>query len=536
MNISGLMGNLNPQPSNQQIPLDYKLDQLEVSSTITASMTGKDINVQDIGNVTDNYMMSEEAQKNMNLISGTAGNDTITSSLNQEDGSITINVNGQETTYSKEQALNGFKVELGDGNDSIDLSAIYNSTLINAGEGDNNIALGHGRNLVTTGDGNNTIKADQAHRNSITTGNGNNKINVTGNTNAVTTGSGNDSVIVAGNNSKVNTGAGTDIINARSEENNIEAGAGNDVITASGKKNDIYGGEGNDYIKVNDGDNYIEGGKGNDHITAGNGDNVIYGLDGKDTIKVGNGDNYIDGGKGDDNITVGTGKNIISGGLGDDTINAKDSSGKIFDDKNGGTINASENMKVNRYDSSETANLGNSVKIEGSDDFKERIESDLETFRATESGKKLLSEFDKSGHTVTIGKTDDQNGYEGPAKKEDYDKQFVTPDGKRGEGADAKIQFNPSFRNKEKGFVPANVLFHEGVHAYNTTTGTMQPGMTKQENNFDTRSSERQAVGLSIDNGIEVTHSDGTKSANNPEGLTENAIRAELGIDKREIY
>ena len=64
----------------------------------------------------------------------------------------------------------------------------------------------------------------------------------------------------------------------------------------------------------------------------------------------------------------------------------------------------------------------------------------------------------------------------------------------------------------------------------------MQPGQTQQENDSIVNSCERQAVGLSIDNGIEVTHPDGTKSANNPEGLTENAIRAELGIDKREIY
>lgn len=579
INFSGLMGSASQQ-NTQQIPLDLKLNQIEVTSTIMASsIANSEIDLQNISSIADTYMMSEEAQKNMNLISGTAGNDTITSKLNQEDGSITINVNGQETTYTAEQALNGFKVELGDGNDSIDLSAIYNSTLINAGEGDNNITLGQGRNIVTAGDGNNTIKAEQAHRNNITTGNGNNKINVTGNTNAVTTGDGNDSVIVAGNDNKISTGAGTDIINARSEGNNhIDAGAGNDVITANGKKNNIYGGDGNDYIKVSAGDNYIEGGKGNDHITAGtennvrtangkkndiyggdgddyikvgdgdnyieggkgddqitagNGDNIIYGLSGNDTIKVGDGNNYIDGGKDNDNITVGKGKNTITGGLGDDTINAKDSSGKIFDDKNGGTINASENMKVNRYDSSECANLGSSVKIEGSDDFKERVESDLETFRATESGKKLLSELDKSKKTVTITKIDEQNGFAAP---EDDSKSYPKTDGTKGEGTNTKIGFNPSFRDTKEGFLPADVLFHEGIHGYNNATGTKQPETQSQEDGSTVKKAERQAVGLSIDNGIEVTHPDGTKSANNPEGLTENAIRAELGIDKREIY
>ena len=37
--------------------------------------------------------------------------------------------------------------------------------------------------------------------------------------------------------------------------------------------------------------------------------------------------------------------------------------------------------------------------------------------RATESGKKLLSELDKSGKTVTINQTNDKNGYE---KGENY--------------------------------------------------------------------------------------------------------------------
>ncbi|MBR0518439.1 hypothetical protein IJJ97_01475 [bacterium] len=443
------LGNTTPtqQPQQQKIPLEHRLNELEINNMMTQSRLTGEVDVQLTGKATDSLMMSQEAQREMNLISGTGGNDTITSSFNQEDGSITININGQETTYTAEQALNGFKVELGDGNDSVDLSAIYTSVLMNAGEGDNNITLGQSRNIVTAGDGNNTIKAEHAHRSSITTGNGNNSINVTSDTNTVNTGSGRDSIILAGQNSKVNSGDGTDIINTISEENNINAGAGNDVIISSGKKDKIYGGDGNDFITAGNGDTYIEGGKGDDNIKAGNGNNVIYGLDGNDKIKVGNGDNYIDGGKDNDNITVGTGKNIVFGGLGDDTIDAKKSSGKVFDDKNGGTINASENMEVKRYDSTANANLGHSMTVRDteSDDFKMRVESDKEALKATESGQKLLSELDKSGHKVTIHEIDINNGYEQPAKSEDYDKQFVTPDGKRGEGTDTEIGYNPSY-------------------------------------------------------------------------------------------
>ena len=530
--LSGL-GNTQTQPVNT--PLELKLNSLEVENIFEQARVNGDVDPQKTGEVIDQYIMSPEAQKEMNLISGTAGSDTITSKVNQEDGSITININGKETTYTAEQALNGFKVELGDGNDSVDLSAIYTSTLINAGEGDNNITLGQSRNLVTTGDGNNTITSNNAARNSITTGNGNNKINVTGNTNTVNTGSGNDSIIVAGQNSKVSSGDGMDIINAKSEENDINAGAGNDVITSHGKKDKIYGGDGNDFINAGNGDTYIEGGKGDDKITAGNGNNVIYGLDGNDKIKVGNGDNYIDGGKGNDNITVGTGKNIVVGGLGDDTIDAQKSSGKVFDDKNGGTINASENMEVKRYDSTANANLGHSVKIDGDDDFKMRVESDKEALKATQSGQKLLSELDNSNHTVTIHKIDINNGYQQPAKSEDYDKQFVTPDGKRGEGADSEISYNPSYNGPANGR-PINVLFHEGVHAYNAATGTMQQGTQIQEDGYEAKKLERQDVGLSVENGTSVKHPDGTVTTGNPDGLTENSIRKDLGLDKREIY
>ena len=108
MNISGLSGLstlLSQQPvQEQKIPLEHKLNQLEVGSMMSQARFGG-VDAQKTGQMLDNYMMSEEAQKQMNLISGTAENDVITSSLNQEDGSITININGEDHIYTAEQAL-----------------------------------------------------------------------------------------------------------------------------------------------------------------------------------------------------------------------------------------------------------------------------------------------------------------------------------------------------------------------------------------------------------------------------------------------
>ena len=199
------------------------------------------LNRQNFGEVTDKIMLSDEALEEMIHIGGTDGNDKIKASVNQEDGSVTININGQEKTYTAEEAANGFKIDSGNGNDDIDISAIVNNFVIDAGEGNNNINLGQGRNIVTTGDGNNTITANNAHRNNITTGNGNNTINITGD-NSINT---------------VNTGNGKDNITINGSDSNINSGAGNDNIT------------------VGDGINTINGDDGDDIITAGNGFNTI---------------------------------------------------------------------------------------------------------------------------------------------------------------------------------------------------------------------------------------------------------------------
>ncbi|MBR0519551.1 hypothetical protein IJJ97_07145 [bacterium] len=517
-------------------------------------------------NVADNYIFSDEAQEEMIEINGTDGNDKIKASV--KNGKIIIDVNGQKQEYTSEEAQKGFKINSGDGNDNIDISAVLGNLLIDSGEGDNKINLGKGNNILKTGDGNNNIKAKNAQENIINTGNGNNSIDVKADKNTITTGSGNDSINVDGKDNIINSGAGNDNINTHGHKNNVNAGEGDDIINSNGGRdkihagdgndtitsevgnaviygddgedtikskgsnNSIYGGNDNDNITVFDGNNYIESGKGDDNITAGDGNNVIYGLDGNDNIKAGNGDNYIDGGKDNDNITVGTGKNIVFGGLGEDNINAQKSSGKVFDD-NEGTINASNKMEVNTHDKNSVANLGKSVSIDGTDDFQMRIESDLEALKMLKTGQKWLSEMDNSGHTVTIQNTDDKNGY-AEAHGTGYS-TFIKNNGERGAGADTTIAYNPSFKGPANG-VPLNVVFHEGVHAYNNATGTKQPGEQIREDGTSVNKREQQCVGLPIENGLVVTHPDGTKSADNPKELTENAIRAELGLEQRTRY
>ena len=160
-----------------------------------------------------------------------------------------------------------------------------------------------------------------------------------------------------------------------------------------------------------------------------------------------------------------------------------------------------------------------------------RVESDLEAFRATQSGQKLLSELDNSGHNVNIIETEIQNGF---ASRRDTPNVYATENG-RGSGEDGTIKYNPSFRGPANG-VPLNVLFHEGVHTYNYATGTLQQGEQLRDDGTTVNRCEQQCVGLEVKDGIEVEHPDGTVTTGNPEQLTENGIRSELGLQQRTRY
>ena len=599
MDISSLMssfGTYTPPTTNnteeQKMNNEQKLASIEMQKMAssmsllggTSSIDPQTLN-QSIGEETDNYMLSEEAQEEMINISGTKGNDNIKASINEETGNIIFNINGKEQEYTPEEAANGFKIDTGKGNDNIDLSAIMGNFVIDAGDGNNNLQLAQGRNVVNVGNGNNNITAENAHRNSITTGNGNNNIDVTGDINTINTGRGRDTISVSGNSSKVNSGAGNDTIIANdgtstidggkgndtilagkgnhtidggkgndtiiagdgnntinggngkdtivtgNGNNTIDGGKGNDTIVAGNGNNNIYGRDGNDIIVAGNGKNYIEGGKGNDNIVAGNGNNIIYGLDGRDNINVGSGDNYIDGGKGNDRINAGDGKNIIFGGKGRDYINTSSQTSNIWDD-NRGFVNAGAGSQVNRYAYNENSNLGSSISVNGDDDFKMRVESDLESYRHLQTGQKMLSELDNSGYKVDIQATTDQNGY---ATAHDNSRAYVNSDGTRGAGTDTTISYNPSFNTERLG-KPLSILFHEMAHAYDNATGTKQPGEMRREDGSMVNRRENQAVGLSTEGGIEVEHPDGTVTTGNPEGLTENAIRTELGLDERTRY
>lgn len=323
--------------------------------------------IQDIGE------KIEDTIKNQIRIKGTDGDDNV--KVNQtEDGSLTVNINGKETTYSKEDAER-LLFDLGEGNNTLSADDTVKYGLnVKAGDGNNDIKTGSGNDKINLGNGDNKISAGNGS-NDIIAGDGNNEVSTTNNSlfgsmfGEFSSILGSDidvnSIKLGNGDNTVTGGAGKDNVTAGDGNNKIDGGSGDDCITAGKGNNEINGGLGDDTITTDksgimsifkkDGNNKIDGGAGSDKITVGNGNNDILGGDegfheeivnglkiqvpGGDIIKAGNGDNTIKGGAGNDIIKVGNGNNNLEGGDEDGThLEYKD--GEWHEVSNGDNITA----------------------------------------------------------------------------------------------------------------------------------------------------------------------------------------------------
>ena len=143
--------------------------------------------------------------------------------------------------------------------------------------------------------------------------------------------------------------------------------------------------------------------------------------------------------------------------------------------------------------------LGGSLSIQGDAQFVARVECDIETLRSIPIGRSMLAALDDAGRVTGIQQSDQGN--------------FITFDTMKacswattvpGEGTAGQINCDPyrimlgdgseSWQRR-----PCIVgLYHEMIHAYNASAGTMQPGY------YDATvpNLEEQAVGLPMPGGI----------------------------------
>jgi hypothetical protein len=388
-------------------------------------------------------------------------------------------------------------------------------TVVDLGDGGKQATVSRGRDggLTITSDGTSVnLTAEQAKNVVIRGGNGNDRIAVDGDVTA----------------------------NLR-----IEGGDGNDTLIGGAGRNTLVGGAGDDYI---------QGGAGNDRIQGGAGRDVVYGLGGNDTITGGADRDYVDGGEGNDTISGGTGNDQVMGGRGNDTLNggAGDdvvAAGEGTDRVNGGTgrdtlftqtDDVRYGSKAQRAgDTVTTVDLntnnaagnvpGSSIVIEGDAAFQARVQSDLDALRSTPQGREMLTALDNSGHTTTIRlQTNAAQG--NTAGATDGTNAWLKADGTPGSGSDAVINYYPErislggedWQNRP----PVVGLFHEMVHAYNYTTGTLAPGQTGGVNNR-----ELAAVGLPYDGDANATTPN-----QHPGHINENDYRDELNLPTRPRY
>ena len=125
-----------------------------------------------------------------------------------------------------------------------------------------------------------------------------------------------------------------------------------------------------------------------------------------------------------------------------------------------------------------------SIVIEGSDDFKKKVNSCIDQIEDTESGRKLLRDIWASGKVVTIKETAIGNSCG------DFDSSaFVRDDGSLGSGSSSTINFNPDrtqigSETWEKR-PPAIGLAHELVHAAHAASGSIRMNPVDDDNRID---------------------------------------------------
>lgn len=388
----------------------------------------------------------------------------------------------------------------------------------------------------------------------------------------------------------IDTGGGNDGVSigyGGTRETFIYTGSGNDTVYAGSGKTNVYGGSGSDVINLGSGESYAEGNDGNDFITGGSGNAVIYGGRGSDELRAGGGPstktNYVDGGQDNDVIYGGKGHNILHGGAGDDVIigdvsgsgtntiytgrgrdivDGYNKNDRIFSRR--GVDDLSQIHPESRvYDVIPAdPSLGRrGIKIEGTSEFKQRVEDDLEFMRGSPVGQGVLAKVDSLKAPIKIRQGFHGNFYDysDPSagvtrsdenRRADYSDGFVR-DGVAGTPAtNPVLTYQPNFIVPGDQRPPVVVLQHELGHAINFGEGSALAGETFSHFNvvgYDQNGSprygavyednhERQVVGLPTSHPPYKFEPNLPASTYNVWPFTENALLAELGLPLRRSY
>lgn len=345
----------------------------------------------------------------------------------------------------------------------------------------------------------------------------------------IVTGEGNDRVTVPPGfsvNLTVIAGAGYD---------EVRTGGGRDRVLGGDGDDQVYAGAGADRVSGGRGADYLDGQQGNDVLFGGRGRDVLYGLAGNDRLLGGSSEDHLEGGAGADLLLGGTGDDSVSGGRGNDTLHGGGGDDVLYtgahEDRftGGGGDDTSYDQQESNEDIGDTEHTvyvemtgapGDTIIINGSPEFIERVEADLEMLRSSPLGRNMLVEMDDSGSgaavigigeasvTIEQGQLPDRN----QTHSDNFSNHF-------------RIDYNPPLFTGDK--PPVVSLYHEMAHVYANSENIEPPdsGAT------DAPDAELAVVGLPV-----ADDSILPGGFEHPEELTENALRREMGVPERETY
>lgn len=318
----------------------------------------------------------------------------------------------------------------------------------------------------------------------------------------------------------------------------ITGGDGADTLLGLDDDDNIDAGDGDDRVSGGAGQDYLNGQGGNDRILGGEGRDTLYGLSGDDTLSGGAEQDYLEGGTGTDTLDGGQGNDILSGGDGDDVIRGGSGddvsyAGRGTDTTDGGTGSDTANGEAGDTDegveSTVTIEIPDGlagITIEGSPEFVERVQADLQMLASSPEGQQMIADLqqhiDDGPDTLTIRE------YNNPA---DPDNSTASTD-----GTNSTINYNTRL-DDFRGAPPVVVLYHEFAHVYDYMNDTFDSTTYSGDDTTDhgIRQGERQATGLPIDH----DHDPSTPEVIDPDhdlGLTENGLRDEMGLPNRDHY
>jgi Ca2+-binding RTX toxin-like protein len=406
------------------------------------------------------------------IVSGGAGDDKISVSIDPATGLQVVTVNGVQYYVPAGEHIT---IRGGEGNDTIEVApgTKLNFTLL-GGEGDDTITGGEGDDTILGLDGMDTIKAR----------------------------------------------GGRDRVSAGADRDYVDGGEGDDILSGGMGDDTVYGMDGNDRISGGEGKDYLEGAKGDDVIDGDGGDDMISGGRGNDTIA---------GDAGSDKIYTGEGQDSVDGGSGDDTaFSQKDD--KVTGTEQNVTVELKDLGKYFKIEGSPefVARVQADLDLLASSPRGQMMLAALDA--AHDHTKAIAADWPVLGHvayqgdTFTIKETTDDNGY-----ANSNDVTFIKTWSQH-----PVIQYNPTFDTLYDG-PPVDILYHEMAHVYDYENGTLADGTYTGSDNPGVPNKEREAAGLPIDDDGDP-NTPTRIDPNHPYDYTENGLRDEMGAPHRPAY